>query len=47
VREVGYRTDPMNVLAQRFFGEAEFNRMLEMRIGMSQIAETRGKPPLG
>jgi hypothetical protein len=45
VREVGYRTDPMNVLAQRAFGEAEFNRMLETRIGLQQIAATRGKPP--
>jgi hypothetical protein len=45
VREVGYRTDPMNVLAQRGFGEAEFQKMLETRIGMAQIAATRGKPP--
>jgi hypothetical protein len=45
VREVGYRTDPMNVLAQRGFGEAEFQKMLETRIGMQQIAATRGKPP--
>ena len=42
VREAGYRTDPMNVLAQRVFGEAEFKRRLEMRIGLAQMAETRG-----
>jgi hypothetical protein len=45
VREVGYRTDPMNVLAQRAFGQADFEKMLETRIGMQQIAATRGKPP--
>jgi hypothetical protein len=47
VREIGYRTDPMNVLAQRAFGEPEFNRRLELRIGMQQIAATRGRPPRG
>jgi hypothetical protein len=36
----------MNVLAQRAFGEAEFKRRLELRIGMQQIAATRGQPPL-
>jgi len=45
VREAGYRTDPMNVLALRAFGEAEFNRMLELRIGSTQIAAKRGRPP--
>jgi hypothetical protein len=45
VRELGYRTDPMNVLAMRGFGQAEFDRMLDMRIGMQQIAATRGRPP--
>jgi hypothetical protein len=43
VREIGYRTDPMNVLAQRAFGDAEFNRMLNLRIGMEQINATRGR----
>lgn len=47
VREAGYRTDPMNFLAQRAFGEKEFNERLELRIGTQQIASTRGKPPLG
>jgi hypothetical protein len=42
VRELGYRTDPMNVLAMRAFGQADFEKMLETRIGMQQIAETRG-----
>jgi hypothetical protein len=41
VREMGYRTDPMNVLAQRAFGDAEFQKMLDMRIGMTQMAATR------
>jgi hypothetical protein len=44
LREAGYRTDPMNVLAQRGFGQAEFEKMLDIRIGMQQIAATRGKP---
>jgi hypothetical protein len=43
VREVGYRTDPMNVLAQRAFGPEEFNRRLDLRMGLQQMAETRGK----
>ena len=43
VREIGYRTDPMNVLAQRAFGPEEFQRRLELRMGLRQIAETRGK----
>jgi hypothetical protein len=47
VRELGYRTDPMNVLAKRAFGEAEFNRMLDMRIGVTQMQETLGKPARG
>lgn len=45
VRELGYRTDPMNFLAQRAFGQGEFERMLDTRIGMAQIAATRGHPP--
>ncbi len=43
IRELGYRTDPMNVLPQRVLGEAEFNRRLEMRIGTQQMAQTRGR----
>jgi Red chlorophyll catabolite reductase (RCC reductase) len=42
VREIGYRTDPMNVLAQRAFGPEEFNRRLELRMGLAQMAESRG-----
>jgi len=45
VREVGYRTDPMNFLAARGFGQQEFEKMLETRIGSAQIAATRGLPP--
>ncbi len=41
VRETGYRTDPMNVLAQRAFGQAEFEKMLDLRCGMPQMAATR------
>lgn len=43
VREIGYRTDPMNVLAQRAFGPEEFQRRLELRIGLQQMTETRGR----
>ena len=43
VRELGYRTDPMNVLPQRILGQQEFNRKLEMRIGTQQIEETRAR----
>ena len=39
VRELGYRLDPMNVLPQKVFGEEEFQRMLELRIGTEQIRE--------
>ncbi len=42
IRELGYRTDPMNVLPQKIFGEEEFNRRLDMRCGMTQMAESRG-----
>lgn len=45
VRELGYRTDPMNVLPQRVLGAEEFNRRLEMRIGTQQMAETRSRWP--
>jgi len=41
VREQGYRTDPMNVLAQRAFGQQEFEKMLDLRCGMQQMAEAR------
>ena len=40
-RELGYRTDPMNVLPQKVFGEEEFNRRLNLRIGVEQMAEAR------
>lgn len=43
VREIGYRTDPMNVLAERVFGPEEFNRRLELRIGIEQIRAARGR----
>lgn len=43
VRELGYRTDPMNVLTQKIFGDEEFNRRLDMRCGMTQMAEARGR----
>jgi hypothetical protein len=43
VREIGYRTDPMNVLAQRAFGPEEFNRRLELRMGLEQMAAARGR----
>ena len=45
VRDLGYRTDPMNVLPQRILGMEEFNRRLEMRIGTRQMAETRTRWP--
>ncbi len=43
VRELGYRNDPMNILPIQVFGQEEANRMLEMRIGIEQIAETKGR----
>ncbi|RMF98074.1 MAG: hypothetical protein D6727_03820 [Gammaproteobacteria bacterium] len=45
VRELGYRTDPMNVLPQKVFGPEEFERRLNLRIGMQQIEEARGRWP--
>jgi hypothetical protein len=41
VREIGYRTDPMNVLPQRIFGAEEFNRRLDLRCGVEQMKEAR------
>jgi len=41
VRELGYRTDPMNVLPQRIFGAEEFNRRLDLRCGIEQMKEAR------
>jgi hypothetical protein len=41
VRELGYRTDPMNVLPQKIFGEQEFNRRLDLRCGVEQMKEAR------
>jgi len=43
VRELGYRTDPMNVLTQKVMGDEEFNRRLDMRCGMTQMEEARGR----
>jgi hypothetical protein len=43
VRELGYRTDPMNVLPQKVFGQERFSQMLDMRIGTRQMAETRSR----
>lgn len=43
LREYGYRRDPMNVLVERVFGKAEYERMLDLRIGMQQIAEARAR----
>jgi hypothetical protein len=43
IRELGYRTDPMNVLPQKVLGLDEFNRRLDMRIGTQQMAETRNR----
>lgn len=40
VRELGYREDPMNALVVPVFGEDEFNRMLELRMGKAQMNET-------
>jgi len=31
----------MNVLTQRIFGDEEFNRRLDMRCGMTQMAAAR------
>ncbi len=42
---MGYRTDPMNVLAQRAFGQAEFEKMLDLRCGMTQMAAARRSVP--
>ena len=41
VRELGYRTDPMNVLPQKIFGAEEFNRRLDLRCGVDQMEEAR------
>jgi hypothetical protein len=31
----------MNVLTQKIFGDEEFNRRLDMRCGMTQMAEVK------
>ncbi len=41
VRELGYATDPMNVLPRRVFGEEEFSRMLDLRMGRAQMEAAR------
>jgi hypothetical protein len=33
----------MNILPMEVFGQEEANQMLEMRIGVDQIAETKGR----
>ena len=43
VRELGYRNDPMNVLPIQVFGEEEASRMLEMRIGVDQIEDSKDR----
>jgi len=43
VRELGYRTDPMNILPQKIFGQQEFERRLDMRVGVTQMAAARGR----
>lgn len=40
-RELGYRTDPMNVLPQKIFGAEEFNRRLDLRCGVEQMEQAR------
>ncbi len=42
IRELGYRTDPMNVLPQKIFGAEEFNRRLDLRCGVEQMKAARG-----
>jgi hypothetical protein len=41
VRELGYRSDPMNVLPQKIFGAEEFNRRLDLRCGVEQMEQAR------
>ncbi|MCC5825012.1 hypothetical protein [Alkalimonas sp.] len=41
IREMSYRRDPMNKLAVKVFGAEEVERMIELRMGQQQIAETR------
>ena len=41
VRELGYRLDPMNALVVPVFGQDEFNRMLDLRMGKQQMDATR------
>ena len=37
VRELGYRLDPMNALVVPIFGQAEYDRMLALRMGKAQM----------
>ena len=37
VRELGYRLDPMNALVVPVFGQEEFDRMLDLRMGKAQM----------
>jgi hypothetical protein len=43
VRELGYREDPMHALTQTIFGVEESDRRLDMRCGMTQMADARGR----
>jgi hypothetical protein len=44
VRELGYRLDPMNALAENVFGAENVASMVEMRMGRAQMdAAQRGK----
>jgi len=37
IREMSYRRDPMNKLAANVFGQAEVEKMIELRMGKAQI----------
>lgn len=41
VRELGYRRDPMNQLAENVFGADQVENMVQMRLGADQIASSR------
>lgn len=41
VRELGYARDPMNVLAEKVFGADQVERMIRMRMGATQMEQSR------
>lgn len=41
VRELGYKLDPMNSLAEKVFGAGQVERMIDMRMGKEQMDATR------